>query len=195
MSKQRVLIACIIVFVLGGHFYRSLAIATTQIEVASLGDYGTITWDTTLTTPDAAKLVSLFDLFFELHPSTPLPESINIWYLSYEDFEIELAIDQAGLNNWQGWLQAYKTNSNTMLVDAFVGRDALENGTVELFTYVLEPSLIVHELTHWHCYTTGPAIRSGFHTQRPWGDCTTAASKDLIHSLQYRTWLREQPWH
>ena len=168
-----------------------LILAPQGVETIELNN-GKILYDTTLRVPDAARVESLLELFFTLHPNTPRPEQIEIHFLAYEDFEIELAQHEAG-PNWRLFLRAYQTDPNSRLMKAFVRPAGFSRNRVEIVTFELNDHTVVHEMSHWACHTFGPEIRSGMHVGDPY-DCTNAATQDLMDSLKFRDWLRDRPW-
>ncbi len=167
---------------------------TTQTRTVPINETTSVVYDTTLhAEPDFERLESLIDLFFELLPTTTRPEVIEIRLLHYRDFEIEYAKSQAG-PNWHQWLHLYQTQGGTRLVGAFVRPDDIMNGKLIIFSHDPSGETLIHEMTHWSCFTYGPQIASAFHKSDTPLDCVRSTTFDILHSLQYRTWLRDQPW-
>lgn len=163
-----------------------------QTRTVSIGENATIVYDTTIQEPDFARIESLIDLFFELHPTTPRPANIEIHALTFARFEIEMAKDNSP--SWRQWLRLYQTQTNTRLMLGFVKLRFFPEDVV-IYLHDLSDGTIAHELTHYACHTFAPQIWSGYHKNGISNDCISAQMTDFMHSLQFRSWLRDRPWN
>ena len=175
--------------------------AVVSLMVFALAPYGaqeirinettSIFYDTVLQEPDAARVESLIDLFFELHPTTPRPGKIEIHILTFKRFEVELAKDNSPA--WRQWLRLYQTQTSTRLMLGFVKIPRFPEEVV-IYLHTLSDGTIAHELTHYACHMFGPQMGSGYHKNGYSNDCISTQMSDFMHSLQYRLWLRDRPW-
>ncbi len=162
-----------------------------EFRTVNLDERTTIIYDTTIPEPNFERIESLIFLFFLIHENTPKPESIEIHALTYEAFEVELAKNNSSA--WHQWLNRYQIDRNTRLMLGFVKLPGFPDEVV-MYVHDMGDDTIVHELTHYACHMFAPQVGSGYHKPGYPNDCITTQMTDFMHSLRYRSWLRDRPW-
>ena len=139
---------------------------------------------------DLARLEAFIKLYFEL-VEVPFPERIEVHVIPYEQFEEQLAQQNAG-PQWQQWLRVYRAGDN-LTMSAFISVPHMYDNELVVTAWQLSDNDLAHEFSHYACHRIGSKVGMGLH-RAPITDCVNAITSNFWHSKSYRAWLRERPW-